>query len=85
MSPALAGGFLTTAPPGKPKVTIFNPGSADNKLHDQILCTKKEDGFEIRSQLPDGSHLSVEGLASDVHCVWMAEVPLGSVLLGFWK
>lgn len=57
------------------EVTTFNPGSADNKPCDQILCTAREDVFKIHSELPDGSHHSVDGLVSlgvpDVHHVWI--------------
>ena len=33
MSPALAGGFLTTAPPGKPLFFIFNSDKTMNRKH----------------------------------------------------
>ena len=34
VSPALAGGFSTTAPPGKPPDLCFNRGCMDSKLFD---------------------------------------------------
>ena len=41
MSPALAGGFLTTAPPGKSKNCIFNVGISllqRNLIHSKLSC-----------------------------------------------
>ena len=45
MSPALAGGFLTTVPPGKPKKSLFKETNIERIYHKQIYTIREVKGI----------------------------------------
>ena len=72
VSPALAGGFSTTAPPGKP-LNVFNTGKwAANKLSPRTLKIQKQLCYLLSS--PPTSHVSRNDSKKYNFCFFFLEI-----------
>ena len=63
VSPALAGGFSTTAPPGKPSSPIFkdrNTRQTKHKRHTQMLASRETNELLHRSGTSLATHSSLQ-------------------------
>ena len=65
VSPALAGGFFTTAPPGKPQYFISNPGSCKSPSHLRAFAQVAVPAWALFAHLPVAGIFYKSGLSAN--------------------